>query len=339
VPAFALYSTQSACRENFKKFSIRLKQITAPAHSYGGGTIVNNHFIPPLADFMVKEVFGHQKVIENTAAFLKAVLDLNPKEYRSLRIVNPNLRRRWRKAKAGTVDIRINTVSGKVLHIEAQARPDSDMRHRTVFYQTGLVSEQIGSGDDYWKIQRTISIVIANYVMLPEEAPGRYRNTYQFLNTLSHRPFTDLQEVIILELPKVPEEDDGSSLWPRLQYFKCRTEGELSMLVKKHPEMERVVQQYRRISPLRRIRIALFEYEDAQRIRRGRDRQAREEGFKEAEAKYEEQLTAKEEQLADKEEQLADKDGQLTAREEQLAAKDERIRQLEEEARRLREGR
>jgi hypothetical protein len=166
--------------------------------------------------------------------------------------------------------------------------------------------------------------------MLPEEAPGRYRNTYQFLNTLSHKAFTDLQEVIILELPKVPEEDDGSGLWPWLQYFKCRTEEELSMLVKKRLELERAVQQYRRMSPLRRIRIALFEYEDAQRIRRGRDRQAREAGFQEAEAKYQEQLTIQEEQLTAQEEQL-------TAQEEQLTAKDERIRQLEEEAR-LREG-
>jgi predicted transposase/invertase (TIGR01784 family) len=195
------------------------------------------------------------------------------------------------------------------------------MRHRTVFYQASLVSEQIDSGDDYGRIQRTISIVIANYVMLPEEAPGRYRNGYQFLNTLTHKPFTDLQEVVILELPKVPEEDDGSDLWPYLQYFKCRTEEEISMLVKKHPELKRVVQQYRRMSPLRHIQAALFEYEDAQRIRRGRDRQAREagheEGFKEAEAKYQEQLAAQD---------------------EQLIAKDERIRQLEEEAR-LREGR
>jgi predicted transposase/invertase (TIGR01784 family) len=183
---------------------------------------------------MVKEVFGHQRVIGITAGFLKTVLDLNPDEYRSLRIVNPIFRRRWQKAKAGTVDIRINTVSRKVLHIEVQASPDKGMIPRTLYYQAGLVSEQLGSGGRYRSIRRTISIVIANYVMLPDEAPDRYKNAYQFLNTLSHKPFTDLQEVIILELPKVPEEDDGSGLWPWLQYFKCRTEEELSMLVKKH---------------------------------------------------------------------------------------------------------
>jgi hypothetical protein len=152
--------------------------------------------------------------------------------------------------------------------------------------------------------------------MLPEEAPDRYRNAYQFLNTLSHKPFTDLQEIIILELPKVPEEDDGNRLWPWLKYFKCRTEEELSMLAKQHEEVGRVVQQYQRTSLLQRIRWTIFEYEDAMRIRRGREFDAREEGFKAAEAKYQEQMTAKD---------------------EQLAAKDERIRQLEEEAR-LREG-
>jgi predicted transposase/invertase (TIGR01784 family) len=200
---------------------------------------------------------------------------------------------------------------------------------RTLYYQANLLSEQLGSGGRYRKIRRTISIVIANYVMLPEEAPGRYRNAYQFLNTLSHKPFTDLQEIIILELPKVPEEDDGSKLWPWLKYFKCRTKEELNMLARQHEEVGRAVQQYQRTSLLQHIRIAIFEYEDAMRIRRGRDFDAREEGheegFKEAEAKYQEQLTAKDEQL--------------TAKDEQLTVKGEHIRQLEEENRRLREGR
>jgi hypothetical protein len=88
-------------------------------------------------------------------------------------------------------------------------------------------------------------------ILLPRgiiSAFPRYKNAYQFLNTLSYKPFTDLQVIIILELPKVPEEDDGSGLWPWLKYFKCRTKEELSMLAKQHEEVARVVQQYQRTS-------------------------------------------------------------------------------------------
>ncbi|MDR3336024.1 MAG: Rpn family recombination-promoting nuclease/putative transposase, partial [Treponema sp.] len=198
---------------------------------------MRRQFISPLADFMVKNVFGHQKVIGNTAALLRAVLDLDPAECRSMRIVDPHLRRGWRKDKSGVVDIRISTVSGKVLHVEVQVAPGADIVPRTLYYQGKLVTEQLNAGEPYGKIRRTVSVIILNYTLLTEEPAGRYKNTYRFLNTGSHKPFTDLQEIVILELPKVPDTDDGSGLWAWLRYFKCETMEELDMLAKKHPEL------------------------------------------------------------------------------------------------------
>jgi predicted transposase/invertase (TIGR01784 family) len=260
-------------------------------------------FISPLTDFLVKAVFGNQKTIENTAGFLKAVLDLDPSEYQSLRIVDPHLHRRWRKDKLGIVDIRINTVSGKVLHIEVQVNPEADFIPRSVYYQGRLTTDQIDSGERYIYIKRSVTIGILNYILLKDEPPDRYKNTYRFLNTVSHKPFTDLQEFIILELPKVPDEDDGSALWPWLKYFKCKSGEELDMLAKKHREVAGAVRQVRRMSPLRTLRTMIFEYEDARRIRMARDAYAHEQGYKEAEAKYQEQMAAKEEQIRQLEEE------------------------------------
>jgi predicted transposase/invertase (TIGR01784 family) len=245
---------------------------------------------------MVKDVFGNQKAIKNTEGLLQAVLDLDPSEYHSLRIVDPHLRRKWRKDKLGTVDIRINTISGNVLHVEVQVDPDPDMVPRTLYYQGKLVTEQIGSGGRYGKIHRIISVTILNYTLLKDEPPDRYKNIYRFLNTLSHKPFTDLQEIVIIELPKVPEEDDGTPLWAWLKYFKCKTMEELDMLAKEHPEVAGAVREFRRVSPIKVIRDLIFEYEDGRRIQRGRDFYQREQGYKEAEAKYQERLAALEEE-------------------------------------------
>jgi predicted transposase/invertase (TIGR01784 family) len=282
---------------------------------------------------MVKNVFGHQKVIENTAGLLKAVLDLDPAEYRSMRIVDPHLRRRWWKDKSGIVDIRIKTVSGKVLHVEVQVAPDSNIVPRILYYQDKLVTEQLGAGESYRKIRRTISIIILNYILLKDEPADRYKNTYRFLNMESHKPFTDLQEIVILELPKVPDTDNGTALWAWLRYFKCETMEELDMLAKKHPELTGTVRQFRRFSLIRAIRWMIFEYEDARRIRMGQDEYVREEGYREAELKYQELLAAKEEELTAK---VTAKDEELTAKDEALTARDEELRQLREEISRLR---
>jgi predicted transposase/invertase (TIGR01784 family) len=206
------------------------------------------------------------------------------------------------------IDIRINTASGKVFHVEVQIAPDSDFIPRSMYYQGRQVVDQLGSGDPYGKIKRTVTISILNYTLLKDEPPDRYKNVYRFLNTVSHKAFTYLQELVILELSKVPEKDDGTILWPWLKYFKCETMEELTMLAREHPEVAGAVRQVRRMSPIRAIREMIFEYEDARRIRMGQDAYVREQGYKEAEEKYQEQIHQ-------------DQD---------------RIRQLEEENRRLR---
>jgi predicted transposase/invertase (TIGR01784 family) len=257
------------------------------------------------------------------AAFLKAVLDLDDADCQSLRIVDPHLGRRWRQDKMGVVDIRINTTSGKVFHVEVQVAPDSDFIPRSMYYQGRQIVDQLDAGDPYRKIQRTVTITILNYVLLKDEPPDQYKNVYCFLNTRSHKAFTDLQEFVILELPKLPEDDDGTALWPWLKYFKCKTMEELEMLATKYPEVTQAVQQVRRMSsPIRALRDLLFDYEDAHRLRMGQDAYVREEGYKEAEGKYQEAEAKYQE--AEVKYQEAEK------------KYEERVQQLEEENRRLR---
>jgi predicted transposase/invertase (TIGR01784 family) len=259
-------------------------------------------FIFPLADFMVKDIFGVQKNIGNTAALLKAVMELDPAEIKSLKIVDPHLHRRWKKDKLGIVDIKINTASGKVLHIEVQVNPDRDFIPRSLYYNDRLVVDQLKARKRYSVIKRSVSITIVDFILLENEPPERYKNVFRFLNTLSHRPFTDLQEIIILELPKVPDEDDGTGLWPWLKFFKCKTMEEMNMLAKKHNEVSEAVWQARRMSPIRAIRELIFEYEDSKRLRMGQDayvlEEGRKQGYKEAETKYQEQIRQLEEEIS-----------------------------------------
>jgi hypothetical protein len=66
--------------------------------------------------------------------------------------------------------------------------------------------------------------------------------------------FTDLQKYVTVELPKLPDEDDGHPAWPQLQFLKSRAKEDMELLAKKHPEMRSVVADYQRMTLLERFR-------------------------------------------------------------------------------------
>jgi len=204
----------------------------------------NHEFVSPLDDYAFKQIFGEQQNIENTRAFLKTLLDVPEDEYDNLTVVSPNLERIFRRGKRGVVDIRLTTRSGKIIHIELQVEKRKNMRNRITYYSARNVSDQLKWGDDYDKLHQAISIVICDHNLLEEE--DYYFTEYGMKND-KNRYFTKLQKVIILELPKLSEAEDGP-LWPWLRFLTCKKKEEYEMLVKKHPELKKPVQCVRKMS-------------------------------------------------------------------------------------------
>jgi predicted transposase/invertase (TIGR01784 family) len=83
-------------------------------------------------------------------------------------------------------------------------------------------------------------------MLLPEEEG--YLNRYEMRNTRSHKAFTELQETVILELPKVPEEDDGRPVWAWLKFMKIRSEAEFNALAAAKPEEKMAVAEVQKLS-------------------------------------------------------------------------------------------
>jgi predicted transposase/invertase (TIGR01784 family) len=242
---------------------------------------MHKELLSPLLDYVVKIIYGDQKNIANTAGLLKAVPVLPAEEFDRLMIVDPFLKRLWKRDKQGVLDIKVNTRSGKVVQIEVQVRYFPPMRSRIVYYLSKMLIEQMKTGYDYRKIRQTISVVICDHLLLPEETA--YLNTYELRNTESGKRFTDLIKVIILELPKVPEEDDGTAIWPWMQFFKCRKLEEFDMLAAKHPEVSGPVAEIKRLSwserrrmiadareKMRRDNVAIMEYAKEQGLAEGK---------------------------------------------------------------------
>jgi predicted transposase/invertase (TIGR01784 family) len=228
---------------------------------------MDKNFISPLNDYVVKCIYGDQKNIENAGGLLKTILDIPPEDYGKLTIIDPFLKRRWNKDKQGIVDIRLATLSGRQVGIDIQVLSYRAMPQRIVFYNAKMTTEQMRSGFTYEALRQTISVVIANHTLLPRERS--YMNYCELRIRESGNLFTDLQQYVILELPKLPEEDDGQPVWPYLQFFKCRREEEFEMLKRRYPEVAAQVEEYQRISWSQRRRL-LADYWEKQR----RDAQA-----------------------------------------------------------------
>jgi predicted transposase/invertase (TIGR01784 family) len=189
--------------------------------------------------------------------FLKSILTIPKEEYQSITVINPFLKRTHKKDKEGQVDVRVKMKSGRIVHVEIQVYKTKAMDKRMMYYISKLFTEQIGIGEKWENIQPVVSILICDHVLLKDEKA--YLNRFELRNTETNKPFTDLLELIILELPKAPEKDDGNAVWPWLRFLKTENMAEMVQLAKQYEEVKMAVVTVERMNPIKSIRWYLEE--------------------------------------------------------------------------------
>jgi len=234
--------------------------------------------LPVKSDFVFKLIFGDQRNVDILGEFLKSVLDIPEEEYEHITVVDPHIKKESKDDKYGILDVKVHTKSGKIIHIEIQVEPIPDMKERIVYDQSKLITEQISSGQDWSVIKKSVTIVITDYVFVPENE--KYHNQFRY-RTEDGLEFTALTEINTLELKKLPSDTDSSELWYWMKFIKS-DEGEvLEMLAARNPQMRKAVGLLKELSADERTRM-LYEYREKER----RDNASRMSGAK-AEGKAE----------------------------------------------------
>ena len=141
------------------------------------------------------------------------------------------------------------------------------MRERLIFYDAGLITDQINAGEDYGAIKRVITILIVDYVLIPESP--RYHNRFTLYDPASAIEFSDLLEINTLELPKLPKMADNY-LWHWLRFMRAESMEDLDMVSQASPKLEKVVGKLLELSQDERARM-LYEAE----VKQERDNRAR----------------------------------------------------------------
>ena len=108
------------------------------------------------------------------------------------------------------------------------------MRKRIVFYDAGLITDQIDAGEDYGLIKRIITILIVDYILIP--GTPRYHNRFTLYDPVSGMEFTDLIEINTLELPKLPKMADNY-LWHWLRFLRAESKEDLDMVAQASPKL------------------------------------------------------------------------------------------------------
>jgi len=189
--------------------------------------------LSPTNDFVFKKVFGSN--LEVLKDFLKAVLDLPAEEYESLEVIDPNLNREFIEDKLGVLDVKVTTSSGKTVNIEVQVKSQRSIWKRMLFYTSKMVVEQVKSGYQYDQINRVISILIADFIMVKEN--NAYHNRYRLYDENTKARFPDSLEINVLELPKL-HETDGTPLGNWMRFLSAKTEEEFMTVSQTNPAIK-----------------------------------------------------------------------------------------------------
>jgi len=218
--------------------------------------------LPVTSDFIFKLIFGDERNADILTSFLLAVLDIPSEEFKQITIVDPHTKKEAENDKYGVLDVRVNTVSGKVIHIEIQVLPVPEMIERTIFYQSKMITEQMATGRNWSDIKKAVAIIITDYDFIVGEE--KYHHQFRY-RTIDGVEYTDLTEINTLELSKLPHNTDNSDLWHWMKFIKTDSEEVLNMLAQTSPQMDKAVGILKELSSDEQTRMLLEGEENRRR--------------------------------------------------------------------------
>jgi predicted transposase/invertase (TIGR01784 family) len=139
-----------------------------------------------------------------------------------------------------------------------------------------MITEQLGSGNDYDKINKVISIIIMNENLIANSLD--YHHCFTFYDPKHAVELTDLVEIHTLELQKLPQNADGTALYDWASFIDAENEEELTRLEERNPEVKKAVITYYELTAEERVRDTAFRQQMYQWDQAAQRRKARKEG-------------------------------------------------------------
>ena len=225
----------------------------------------NDNFIMlPTVDVCFKGLMYNPKVRKG---FIAALLKADPASVRETILLPTALRQEYPDEKLGILDVRTMMEDGAQINMEMQVESFKHWDARSLFYLSKMYTEQLNKGDSYEKLKKCIHVSILDFVRFAEDDTC-YR-TISLCDEQTGKRYTDLLELQILELKKLPKElqsDNEVIRWMRFLAGKTRKEFE-----EMAGTSEYIEEAYRELERMSADERARLEYEARQKAIRDHD--------------------------------------------------------------------
>lgn len=218
----------------------------------------DNFIMLPTVDICFKGLMNNPKVRKG---FIAALLKIDPEKIGSTRLLPAALQQEYPDDKLGILDVRIMMEDGTQIDMEMQVAYFDCWDARVLFYLSRIFSGQLRQGEPYENLKKCIHVSILDFIHF--ENDRKCCRTISFCDEKTGEKYTDLMEIQILELKKLPDNlrDSGDIVrWMRFLGGKSRKEFEDMAKTDEYIE-----EAYRELERLSSDEQAKLEYEARER--------------------------------------------------------------------------
>lgn len=107
------------------------------------------------------------------------------------------------------LDVKVVLKNGSQMDFEMQVTAVSYWTKRILFYLGKMYTDQLKAGESYEKLKKCIHVGILNFIHFPDD--DRCYRKIIFCDKDTGEEYTDLLEIHVLELKKLPEKEQNES--------------------------------------------------------------------------------------------------------------------------------
>ena len=206
----------------------------------------NKKILSPKIDIVFRMLFGEQKHERITKKLIEDVIE---EKVETIELEQtPYLLGIQADDKVGIIDVRATINNKNPIDIEMQILDNKDIEKRILFYWSKLYMKQIERGEDYEKLNRSISIIFLDYELKKfKELP--IHTKWQIKESKNGRKIlTEDLEIHIIEIPKINKMIENGKLKKWIMFLENPEGEETKKMAEKEKEIKEAIETLEGIS-------------------------------------------------------------------------------------------